>query len=213
MDKSIQIDTFTRLTQVSRETITSLKKYEDVLIKANKSLNLIGNSTIKDIWTRHFLDSAQVIDFIDKNDKTLIDIGSGAGFPGLILAITARDRKIPLKVKLIEKSPKKTKFLENLINQLHLDVEVINQNIFVETKKLSEDVFVARAFKPLKIILELIHNNAKNWKKIFIYLGKTGKNELLQVSKSWYIEYKQRVSVTSNDSLVIEINKLIKKIN
>ena len=211
MDKTIQIATFTRITRVSRETITSLKKYEDILTKANKNLNLIGNSTINDIWTRHFLDSAQVIDFIDKNDKTLIDIGSGAGFPGLVLAITSKDRKIPLKIKLIEKSSKKTKFLKKLIDELQLDAEVINKNIFEYSKKLSEDVFAARAFKPLKIILPLIHNKAENWKKIFIFLGKTGKNELLQASKSWHIEYKQRVSVTSSDSIVIEINKLKKK--
>ena len=211
MDKTIQIATFTRITRVSRETITSLKKYEDILTKTNKSQNLIGNSTINDIWTRHFLDSAQVIDFIDKNDKTLIDIGSGAGFPGLVLAITSKDRKIPLKIKLIEKSSKKTKFLKKLIDELQLDAEVINKNIFEYPKKLSEDVFVARAFKPLKIILPLIHNKGENWKKIFIFLGKTGKNELLQVSKSWNIEYKQRVSVTSSDSIVVEINKLKKK--
>ena len=211
MDKTIQIATFTRITRVSRETITSLKKYEDILTKANKSQNLIGNSTINDIWTRHFLDSAQVIDFIDKNDKILIDIGSGAGFPGLVLAITSKDRKIPLKIKLIEKSSKKTKFLKKLIDELQLDAEVINKNIFEYPKKLSGDVFVARAFKPLRIILPLIHNKAENWKKIFIFLGKTGKNELLQASKSWHIEYKQRVSVTSSDSIVIEINKLKKK--
>ena len=211
MDKTIQIATFTRITRVSRETITSLKKYEDALINANKTLNLIGNSTIKDIWTRHFLDSVQVIDFIDENDKTLVDIGSGAGFPGLVLAIILKSRKIPLKIKLIEKSPKKVKFLKDLISELHVDVEVINENIFEKRKKLSEDIFVARAFKPLKIILQLIHNNAENWKKIFIYLGKTGKGELLQASKTWDIEYKQRISVTSNDSFVIEINKLKKK--
>ena len=107
MERSIQIDTFTRFTRVSRETITSLKRYENLLIQANKSTNLIGNSTIKQIWSRHFLDSVQVIDFIDKNDKTLIDIGSGAGFPGLVLAIVMKDRKYPLRVKLIEKSKKK----------------------------------------------------------------------------------------------------------
>ena len=211
MDKTIQIATFSRFTQVSRETITSLKKYEDILIKANKTLNLIGNSTIKDIWTRHFLDSVQVIDFIDKNNKTLVDLGSGAGFPGLVLAIALKDRQIPLKIKLIEKSPKKVKFLKNLINELQLNVEVINQNILEEPIKFFDDVFTARAFKPLKIILQLIHNKAKNWKKIFIFLGKTGKNELLQASKSWDIEYKERVSVTSNDSTVIEINRLKKK--
>ena len=211
MDKTIQIDTFSRFTQVSRETITSLKKYENMLIEANKTLNLIGNSTINDILYRHFLDSVQVIDFIDENDKTLVDLGSGAGFPGMVLAITLKDRKIPLKIKLIEKSPKKVKFLRDLINVLHLDVKVINQNIFEDPKKLLEDVFVARAFKPLKIILQLIHNKGENWKKIFIFLGKTGKDELLQASKIWDIEYKQRVSVTSSDSTVIEINRLKKK--
>ena len=211
MDKIIQIDTFSRITQVSRETITSLKKYEDILIKANKTLNLVGKSTINDIWTRHFLDSAQVIDLIDKNDNTLVDLGSGAGFPGIVLAITLKDRKIPLKIKLIEKSPKKVKFLRDLINKLQLDVDVINRNVLEDSKKLLDDVFVARAFKPLKIILELIHNKAENWKKVFIFLGKTGKSELLQASKSWEIEYKQRVSITSDDSTVIEINRLKKK--
>ena len=99
MDRIIQIDTFSRFTQVSRETISSLKKYEDILIKANKALNLIGSSTIENIWARHFLDSVQVIDFIDKNDKTLVDLGSGAGFPGLVLAIALKDRKISFSVK------------------------------------------------------------------------------------------------------------------
>ena len=120
-------------------------------------------------------------------------------------------RKIPLKIKLIEKSPKKTKFLKNLIHKLDLNVEVINQNILKEPIKFFDDVIVARAFRPLKIILELIHNKAQNWKKILIFLGKTGKRELLQASKSWNIEYKQRVSITSNDSIIIEINKLKKK--
>ncbi len=211
MDRTIQIDTFTRFTQVSRETITSLKKYEDMLIEANKTLNLIGKSTINDIWNRHFLDSVQVIDFIDENDKTLVDLGSGAGFPGMVLAITLKDRKIPLKIKLIEKSPKKVKFLRDLINKLHLDVEVINQNVLEDPKKLLGDVYVTRAFKPLKIILQLMHNKGENWKKFFIFLGKTGKHELLQASKVWDIEYKQRVSVTSNDSTVIEINRIKKK--
>ena len=211
MDRSIQIDTFCKFIQVSRETITSLKKYEDLLIKANKSLNLVGNSTINQIWSRHFLDSAQVIDFVDKNDKCLVDLGSGAGFPGLVLAIACKDRKIPLKIKLIEKSSKKVKFLKDVIEELDLKVEVFNQNILEEEIRFVEDVFIARAFKPLKKILQLMHNNAENYKKIFIFLGKTGKNELLQASKSWDIEYKQRVSVTSSDSMVIEINRLKKK--
>ena len=211
MDKSILIDTFSRFTRVSRETITSLKKYEHMLLEANKNLNLIGKSTINQIWNRHFLDSAQVIDFIDKNDKSLADIGSGAGFPGLVLAILCKDRKISIKTKLIEKSPKKAKFLKEVIKELDLNVNVFNKNILDEPVKLPEDVFTARAFKPIKVILELIHNKAENWKKIFLFLGKTGKNELLQASKIWDIEYKQRVSVTSNDSIVLEINRIKKR--
>jgi Predicted S-adenosylmethionine-dependent methyltransferase involved in bacterial cell division len=127
------------------------------------------------------------------------------------LAVALKDRKIPLKVKLVEKSPKKVKFLKELIRELHVDGQVVNQNVFEEPKKIVGDVFVARAFKPLKIILPLIHNKLENWKKFFIFLGKTGKNELLQASKSWDIEYKQRVSITSDDSIVIEINRLKKK--
>jgi len=211
MDKSIQIDTFSRITQVSRETIRSLKKYEDLLINENKNLNLIGNSTINTIWERHFLDSAQVIDFIDKNDRTMMDLGSGAGFPGLVVAILAKDRKIPLKIKLLEKSTKKIKFLKKIIKELNLSVETINKNILKDHIEFMEDIYIARAFKPLEQILKLIHNNANNWKKIFIFLGKTGREELLHASKNWYIEYKQRVSVTSSDSLVVQIGKLNKK--
>ena len=99
MDREVEIDTFSRFSQVSRETIISLKKYENDLIIANKNLNLVGKSTIDKIWIRHFLDSAQVIDFIDKNSKTLVDLGSGAGFPGIVLAIALKDRKIPMKIK------------------------------------------------------------------------------------------------------------------
>ena len=211
MDKIIHINTFSSITRVSRETILSLIKYEEMLIESNKTLNLIGKSTLNNIWIRHFLDSAQVIDFIDENDKSLIDLGSGAGFPGLVLSIIAKYRKMPLKIKLIEKSSKKSKFLRRVIQNLNLNVEVVNKNIIEEPIKFFDDVFVARAFKPLKVILQLIHNDAQNWKKIFIFIGKTGKNELLQASKSWDIQYKQRMSVTSDDSTVIEINKLKKR--
>jgi len=211
MDVVSQIDTFCSYTQVSRETITSLKKYEELLIMSNKNLNLIGNSTINKIWNRHFLDSFQVIDFIDESDKTLVDIGSGAGFPGLIVSIMAKDRKFPLKIKLIEKSPKKIIFLKKIINELKLNAEAINQNVQEKKFKFIDEVFVARAFKPLPVILELIHNKAKNFKKAIIFMGKSGPKELLRASINWDIKYKKRMSVTSNDSFIVEIDKLRKK--
>ena len=206
-----QILTFSRFTQVSRETISSLTKYAEILKVYNKNLNLVGKSTLNDIWIRHFLDSFQVIDFIDKNCKTAIDLGSGAGFPGLVVAIAARDKKYSLNLKLIEKSPKKAKFLNKIINELQLNANVIIENVFEKSFQLTDEVIMARAFKPINIILELIHNKAKNWKKIIIFLGKSGKSELLEASKKWDIEYKQTMSVTSRDSLIIEINTLKKK--
>ena len=211
MDREEQIDTFSRYYQVSRETIESLKYFESIVIKSNKTLNLIGKSTIDQFWHRHILDSYQVIDFIDKNDENLIDLGSGAGFPGIIIAIAAKERKMPIKICLVEKSKKKIKFLKESIKKLKLDVEIKCINIFEIDKKLNGGIFIARAFKPLPIILKLIHNNILNYKKFFVFLGKTGSNELLQASKIWDIEYKQRMSVTSTDSIILEINKLKKK--
>ena len=211
MGQSTQIDTFCRFTQVSRETITSLKKYEELLINRNKSLNLIAKSTVNQIWARHFLDSSQVIDFIEKNEHSILDLGSGAGFPGLILAILAKDRGISLKVKLVEKSPKKVSFLKDVIKNLNLNVEVLNLNVLEQERKIQSDLIVARAFKPLKIILEYLGKNTHKWKKAFLFLGKTGLDELLQASIIWDIKYKQRMSITSSDSIVIEINKITKK--
>ena len=206
-----QIATFSSFYQVSRETLNSLKKYENLLIEENNKCNLVGKSTINNIWVRHFLDCFQVIDFIDKNDNILIDLGSGAGFPGLVLGIAAKENKIPIKIKIIEKSPKKIMFLKKLNQKLRLDVEFIKENVLTEPVLLDGDVIVARAFKPLQIILELIHSKARNWRKSFIFQGKTGESQILQASKSWNIKYKQRASITSNDSFVMEINKIEKK--
>ena len=210
MNRSSQIDEFRRLFQVSRETFESLVKYEELVIDGNKKLNLIGNSTVNLIWNRHIADSFQVIDLIHKNDKILIDIGTGAGFPGIVLALAAKERKITLKVDLVEKSPKKVKFLENAVDKLNLNVKVICKNI-LDGGIIVADVFVARAFKPLEEIFKLIHNKTFNYKKFIIFQGKSGNVELLQAAKSWDIEYKQRVSVTSNDSKILEIKNLKKK--
>jgi len=206
-----EIVTFCSFYNVSRETIDILEKYEKILIRDSKSLNLIGKSTFSQIWNRHFLDSFQVIDYIDKSDKVLTDIGSGAGFPGLVLAIAAAEKKMNIKINLIDKSSKKIEFLKKIILELKLNVDVICENIMDEEKKITGNVFTARAFKPLPVILKLIHEKIDNFNKFFVFLGKTGKQELLQVSKSWDIKYKQRMSVTSNDSFILEINSLKKK--
>tara|TARA_B110001454_G_C12318053_1_gene266587 strand:- start:19 stop:345 length:327 start_codon:yes stop_codon:yes gene_type:complete len=102
-----QKNAFCRLTKVSRETLVKFEIFEKLLKYNNKKMNLISKSTVDSIWERHFLDSYQVIDFIDKKDNILTDLGTGAGFPGIVTALIAKDRKFKLKIRLIEKSKKK----------------------------------------------------------------------------------------------------------
>ena len=104
----------------------------------------------------------------------ITDLGSGAGFPGIVLAIAAQEKKIPMKINLIEKSKKKAKFLEAVIMKLNLKANIITKNIFEEEIKISSDVITARAFKPLQAILELIHNQAIDYKN-FLFLWKNRK--------------------------------------
>ena len=211
MGRNIQIDTFCRYTQVSRETINSLKKYEDLLINSNKKLNLIGKSTINDIWIRHFLDSAQVIDFIEENNKIGIDIGSGAGFPGIVVALMAKDRGIPIKMKLYEKSPKKSDFLIKVSNLLDINVEVVTKNIFDE-EKFSVNFILARAFKPIEIILDLIHKKIFKWNQTILFMGQNTDLYSPKITKHWKIEHKEVKSITRDGSKILIIRS-IKKIS
>ena len=105
--KSQNHNELTKFIQVSRETIRSLNVYEDLLLENNRKLNLISKSTENNIKTRHVLDSAQVIDFINKNNKICADLGTGPGFPGIVLSILFREKKYPIRMDLYEKSPKK----------------------------------------------------------------------------------------------------------
>tara|TARA_B100000287_G_scaffold83537_1_gene76184 strand:+ start:3755 stop:4390 length:636 start_codon:yes stop_codon:yes gene_type:complete len=207
MGELSQIDTFCSNVQVSRETISSLKKYEDLLIKYNSGLNLVGKSTINEIWSRHFLDSAQVIDLINKNINSCIDIGSGAGFPGLVLALLLKHKKSQVNFKILEKSPKKCNFLKLVSSELGLDTEIICQDI-KNIKKINCDFAIARAFKPLPEIFEIIHSKINFSAKLVLFLGAKQSGLLDETSKKWNMEYKQRKSITSSDSLIIEVNKL-----
>ena len=197
--------------QVSRETITSLNIYEALLLENNRKFNLISKSTENILKTRHILDSAQAIDFIDKSSKICADLGTGAGFPGIVLSILFKERKYPIRVDLYEKSPKKCQFLTQVVTKLDLDALVLEKNV-LEQKNLEVGTIVARAFKPIQSIFEIVTKNFKNFKNIILFLGKNGKRTLLDASKVWEFEYKERKSVTSDDSLILNIKKIRKKI-
>ena len=209
MGELSHVDTFCSNVQVSRETICGLKKYEELLIKHNNGLNLVGKSTLNEIWIRHFLDSAQVIDLIDKNINSCLDIGSGAGFPGLVLALLLKHKEFKVNFKILEKSPKKCNFLKLVSSELGLNTEIICQDI-KNIKKIDCDFAIARAFKPLPEIFKIIHSKINFNAKLVLFLGAKQSGLLDEASKKWNMEYKQRKSITSGDSLIIEVNKLEK---
>ncbi len=196
---------------VSRETLQELEAYTNLIIEKNKLVNLISKSTEKTIKQRHIEDSAQTIDFIDKNDiKICTDLGSGAGLPGIVLGILMKPKKPVFKVIFYEKSYHKSIFLKEMIKKFNINSEVHRKNIF-EEKNLSTDVIICRAFKPLPIIFQIAQSNFKNFKYIILFLGKSGKKILGDASKFWKFDYEQKKSLTSNESVIVKISNLRKK--
>ena len=196
---------------VSRETLDDLNKYSLSILKKNKEINLISTSTEKSIKSRHIEDSAQIIDFIDKNDISVCtDLGSGAGLPGIVLAILMKSKKPQFKVILFEKSYHKSNFLKEISKKFNLNTEIKQKNIF-DQKNLQTDIIISRAFKPLPVIFEIALKNFKKFKYIILFLGKSGKEILKEATNKWKFDYEERKSLTNEDSLVIKISNLKKK--
>ena len=195
---------------VSRETLDELNKYSVSILRKNKDINLISLSTEQSINTRHIIDSAQTIDFINKNDiKVCTDLGSGAGLPGIVLAILMKPKKPEFKVIFYEKSYHKSNFLKEISKKFELNTEINQENIF-EQNDLQTDIIISRAFKPLPVIFEIASKNFKKFKYIILFLGKNGKKILKETSKKWKFDYEEKKSLTSDESLVIKISNLKK---
>ncbi len=206
----INIDSF-KIANVSRETLKELDQYTKAIIKRNKSINLISKSTEKSINSRHIKDSAQTIDFINKNDiKICTDLGSGAGLPGIVLGILMKPKKPPFKVIFYEKSYHKSVFLKEMTNKFDLNSEIYQKNIF-DQKNLCTDVIISRAFKPLPIIFQIAKNNFKNFKYIILFLGKSGKKILNDALETWKFDYEEKKSLTNNESIIVKVSNLKRK--
>jgi 16S rRNA (guanine527-N7)-methyltransferase len=188
---------------VSRETIEKLNIYEDFLLLSNKNLNLIGKTTENQIYFRHFIDSAQIYKIIDKN-LDVVDLGSGAGFPGLIVKILMNDRKIEGNVTLIEKSVKKSKFLLDLSKKLNLVLKIENKKL-EEYNFISNSSVVSRAFKSTLDTFDLLFKNINQIKEIILLKGKTYQQELDEAKKKYTFNVEKFKSITSDESFIIRI--------
>jgi 16S rRNA (guanine527-N7)-methyltransferase len=161
---------------VPRETFMEFESFIAMLQKGNEEINIISKETSKNdvIRERHIVDSAQIIDFVDLNSTIITDIGSGGGMPGVIISIMIKNLKKSIKVHLYEKSHHKSSFLRKVSRDLKLNTEVIQENIF-ETQNLESGTIMARAFKPLPIVLELVYRNFSNYKNLILFMGKNVK--------------------------------------
>ena len=199
---------------VSRETCNEFESLISMMIEKNKEINIISKkiSEKREIRERHIIDSAQIIDFIDLNYNTTCDLGSGGGMPGLIVAIVMKQLKNSLKINLYEKSYHKCVFLKEVSKKLNLNTEVIQKDIFT-IKNIETGTVMSRAFKPMPVILNLVNENFKRYKNIIFFMGNSGRKILNGVLQEWDLDYEEKRSLTNEDSFIINIKKIKKKIS
>ena len=182
-------------------SIDKLKMFEKYLLKANKKHNFISKNTEKDIWSRHILDSAQLVKYINFKHVSLLDLGSGAGFPGLILALYFE--KYNFHVKLAEKSPVKRRFLEDMIMKMDIKANILG-NIYNED--ISADIIVCRAFKKLEEIMKISREILKRPHKMMILKGKDAQAEINSLPIDKNCSYKLVSSITDSKSKIVLVD-------
>jgi 16S rRNA (guanine527-N7)-methyltransferase len=215
MDNQI-LNSYSKLSNlnVSRETCNELESLISMIQEKNKEINIISKKMFEkeQIRERHIIDSAQIIDFVDLNYNTTSDLGSGGGMPGLIVAIVMKKLKNDMKINLYEKSYHKCVFLEEVSKKLNLNTDVIQKDIF-KVKNIETGTIMTRAFKPLPVILDLVNQNFKKYKNIILFMGNSGKKILNDTLKEWDLDYDEKKSLTNDDSFILNIKKIKKKIS
>ena len=215
MDNQI-LNTYSKISNlnVSRETCNELESLISMIQEKNKEINIISRKFFEkdQIRERHIIDSAQIIDFVDLNNNTTSDLGTGGGMPGLIVAIVMKKMKNNMKINLYEKSYHKCVFLKEVSKKLNLNTDVIQKDIFT-VKNIETGTIMSRAFKPLPVILDLVNQNFKKYKNIILFMGSSGKKILNDTLKEWDLDYEEKKSLTNNDSFILNIKKIKKKIS
>jgi len=199
---------------VSRETCNYFESLISMIQEKNREINIISKKMYEkdDIRERHIIDSAQIIDFVDSNCNTTSDLGTGGGMPGLIVAIVMKQIKNDMKVNLYEKSYNKCIFLKEVSKKLNLNTEVIQKDIF-KINKIETGTIMSRAFKPMPIVLDLINKNFKKYKNVIFFMGNSGRKILNDTLKEWELDYDEKKSITNENSFILNIKKIKKKIS
>ena len=197
---------------VSRETLIEFELFISKLQQGNEEINIISKETAKNdvIRQRHIVDSAQIIEFVDLNSNIITDIGSGGGMPGIIISIMIKNQKNSAKVHLYEKSHHKSSFLRKVSRDLQLNTQVMQENIF-EAQNLESGTIMARAFKPLPTILDLVYKNFISYKNLIVFMGKNGEKVLEETLINWNFDFEKKKSITSEDSFLLNIKNIKKK--
>ena len=215
MDNQI-LNSYTKISNlnVSRETCNEFETLISMIQEKNKEINIISREMFEkdQIRERHIIDSAQIIDFVDLNFNTTCDLGSGGGMPGLIVAIFMKKIKNDMKINLYEKSYHKCIFLKEVSKKLNLNTDIIQKDIFT-IKNIETGTIMSRAFKPLPVILDLVSQNFKKYKNIILFMGNSGKKILNDTLREWDLDYEEKKSLTNDESFILNIKKIKKKIS
>lgn len=198
------------LTNVSRETIERLHEFEGLVVKWTKRINLIAPSTIPDIWERHILDSAQLYEFAPMTSKSWVDLGSGGGFPGLVLAILSKEENENQRFTLIESDQRKATFLRTAIRSLDLNARVICARI-EEVPPQSASVVSARALSPLNDLLAHISRHLSPDGLAIVPKGRNANLEIEKANENWTFEMEQAPSITESDASILAIRGPIRE--
>lgn len=196
---------------VSRETLNKLSEFVAVLTEWQSKMNLVSPESFKEIWTRHIADSYQLFQYLEDDVKTVYDVGSGAGFPAIVLAIAAQKEKQSIRFSLIESITKKTVYLNDVKQKLKLsNVEILNAR--AENLKLPKaDVITARAVAALDKLFSFVYPLSDKRTVFYFLKGQSYIEEIQNAQSHWHFEYKTLKSMTSEDGVILKITQLQKK--
>lgn len=204
---------FARLFAVSRETLERLKTYEALLKRWHKTINLVGSSTLDHIWSRHFADSAQLLSLAPPGAKRWLDLGSGAGFPGLVIAILLAERE-GAHMALIESDTRKAAFLGEVGRQTGVPVDIYPErieNAATQYRVGPVDVITARGLAPMPRLLELAAPYFSDSTVGLFLKGREAQAELDEARQRWTFLAEQRPSQTDSDGQIVIVRALTAK--